>query len=132
MRAALRMRKIGAIKNPAEIKFSMHGIEINGQMIHSPATEVLLKSVIEIYEFQKLTSIHFDLHQQPKPNSYLVYAKDNKIKQSDLDFWNKNKKRIYIYRNQVINYYLIPLVTGIALVVPTILIVYQTYSQLLN
>ena len=122
-KAAMVFREKGV---GGDLEFTMHGIEINDRMLHTPAIVHKFKSMSERERWREAITPDFVIDDFLLTSGQRVYFANPTIEVEDLDYWHKNKKRLYIKTKPMINHYYIPLIYSLIGALATLVIVFPS------
>ncbi|MEZ8602598.1 hypothetical protein [Vibrio splendidus] len=128
-RAALNFKERNLVRNTSDIEFSMHGFEVDKRMVHAPTIVQKFTNDTQLEQWRSKLPLDFAFRKYVNPNEWQIYLKDSTISQEDLDFWHKNKKRIYVKRKPIHNHYYIPLAYSALGILTTLLMIFPEFRE---
>lgn len=125
-KAAMNFKSKGVT---ATADFSMHGIEVDGKMLHTPAFIYSFKSPTERERWRKLIAPEFVIDDFLTTHGQRIYLQNPSITKEDLEYWHNNKKRLYIKTKPVIIHFHIPLIYSLIGLVATLTIIFPSLKS---
>lgn len=122
-KAAINFRSKGVATTA---NFSMHGIEVGGQMLHAPAFTYSFKSPTERERWRKLIAPDFVIDDFLTTQGQRIYLNTQSITDNDIEYWHNNKQRLYIKTKPVIIHFHIPLGYSLVGLVATATIIFPS------
>lgn len=109
--------------------FSMHGIEVGSEMLHTPAFIYSFKSPTERERWRKLIAPEFVIDDFLTTQGQRIYLQNSSITKEDLEYWHNNKKRLYIKTKPVIIHFHIPLIYSLVGLAATATIIFPSLKS---
>lgn len=128
-RAALKFKKHDLVTNPADFEFKMHGIQVGKIMHHAPALTHVFQNEQQRTLWQTKLEKDFNFHKLMHGNKWQIFMSDATTSEQDIEFWHKQKKRLYTKQKPVHNNYYIPFAYSCIGLVTTVMMIFPQFRK---